>query len=98
MSDLPDFDSSHDEEARAIDRELDEFDQQLGPSLAQIFQPPADLEGRTQRRATSNLLDRSLLGAASDLLTVGWQTMWCIFGPDTETEQPDPSSEEQHHV
>lgn len=68
-----------------LDAELAETDDLLSQSLAQLLRSPADLESRTQSRVTSSLMHRSLLGTGSDLLTVGWQTVRFLFGPDADT-------------
>jgi len=71
----------------ALDRELAETDDLLHGSLAQLLSAPADLGAKTQTRAASHLMSRSLLGTGADLLTVGWHTLRLLFAdgePDDE--------------
>ena len=59
--------------------ELDEHDRiptsTLADSLAQLMQIPADLEARTSVSVAGSIRERSVLGTATDLLAVGWQTL-----------------------
>ncbi len=69
----------------ALDAELAATDDLLGGSLAQLLRPPADLEARTQQRAASDLMNRSLVGTSAGLLAVGWETLRFLAGrPDPE--------------
>ena len=76
-----------------LDAELAETDDVLAQSLAQLLRSPADLETRTQSRVTSSLMNRSLLGTGSDLLTVGWQTVRFLLGSDPGTTSNEPPEE-----
>jgi len=75
-----------------LDVELAATDPGLASSLAQLLAAPADLERRTQTQVTDSLLQRSFLGTASDVLTVGWRTIrFLVSDPPATPTGKDPS-------
>jgi hypothetical protein len=79
-----------------LDAELDESEQmlraQIGGGLAELLSAPADLASRTAAGVGDALLTRSTLGAALDLLSVGWHTVRYLAGdPDPTSRKETPS-------
>lgn len=73
-----------------VDNELAATDHLFTDSLAHILAPPADLEQRTNVTIAQSLLNRSALGTAADLLTVGWHTVRLLAR--THPENPSEHS------
>ena len=69
---------------RALDDELAETDGMLGEVLTDILVPPEGIERRTERNVQDELLRRSTLATAIDLLSVGWETTQRLFNDDPE--------------
>lgn len=88
---LPDLELPDPESGGDVERELAATDDLVAPSLAQLRRPPADLGFRTHDRAADALFSRSILGAAADLLAVGWNTVRLLAADDPPTDaDPDP--------
>lgn len=58
-----------------LDAELRATDGLFAAAFAQLGDLPADLEQRARLGASATLMDRSLLGIAVDLMTVGVDTL-----------------------
>jgi hypothetical protein len=76
--------SDTDIDERALDHELAETDGLLGQMLADILVPPEGIERRTERNVEDELLRRSTLATAIDLLSIGWETSRRLFSDEPE--------------
>lgn len=89
----------HAAELDEVDTEWDGVDPAfratLKESLAQLTAVPADLGSRTSTSVIERLTEQSLLGAMSDLCTIGWQTIGVLVGPPDPIPSPNHEPTEQ---
>ncbi len=80
----PELDSADaaDVDERALDRALAEDDSELALQLRALLDPDDDLGARTAQDVDRALRSRNTMGAALDLLGVGWWTARALLTDD----------------
>jgi hypothetical protein len=82
--DEPDLDETE------LDRALAAADPQLTAHLRTLLDPDADLTARTATDVDRALRSRDTLGAALELLGLGWWTTRALLTDDTRSADRDP--------
>jgi hypothetical protein len=80
MQDHPMHDHDEDLDEQELDRELSHADHVLSSQLRELLDPAAGLTERTAQDIDRSLRGRSALGAAFDLLGLGWWTATALLG------------------
>ncbi len=71
-----------------LDAELHATDGLFAAAFAHLGDLPADLEQRARRGASATMMDRSLIGIAVDLMSVGVDTLRLLGGNGTGGSRP----------
>lgn len=80
----------HELDERELDRALAEDDPLLQVHLRALFDPGSDLTERTATDVDRALRSRDSLGAALELLGVGWWTARALLTESTRSADRDP--------
>lgn len=90
-------DEHHDQEELdelAIERELSGADELLSAQLRELLDPEAGLRERTAQDIDRSLRGRSSVGAAMELLGLGWWTAKALLGDDRADDRADDRGRE----
>ena len=78
------FDEVDELSEEELDAQLAQTDEQLGPQLRLLLQPPADLTDRVSQRLANSLLTEELAMTITSLLGLGFTTGAHLMGLTSE--------------